>query len=103
MAEELAAGAKVSTLLASTAVAPKSRDKTRAAIEAVAIPAGAIIASLLLFGIFVGLAGHNPLALYDFLWEGWFGNWFSIQNSLTRASPLILTALCCALPAQLGL
>ena len=103
MAEELTAGAKVSTLLASTAVAPKSHDKARAAIEAVAIPAGAIIASLLLFGVFVGLAGHNPLDLYNYMWEGSFGNWFSIQNSLTRASPLILTALCCALPAQLGL
>src|SRR6266851_1403726 len=34
---------------------------------------------------------------------GAFGTWFSWQNTLTRAAPLILTALCTALPAQLGM
>ena len=29
--------------------------------------------------------------------------WFSLQNSLQRAAPLLLTALCVALPARLGL
>src|SRR6266480_7855389 len=31
------------------------------------------------------------------------GTWFSWQNTLSRAAPVILTALCTALPAQLGL
>src|SRR5262245_66399164 len=37
------------------------------------------------------------------MYQGAFGTWFSWQNTLTRAAPLILTALCTALPAQLGL
>ena len=56
-----------------------------------------------LFGIFVALFGKNPLDLYFYMYQGAFGTWFSWQNTLTRAAPLILTALCTALPAQLGL
>ena len=37
------------------------------------------------------------------MYQGAFGSWFSWQNTLTRAAPLILTALCTALPARLGL
>lgn len=75
----------------------------RAAAEAVAVPCGAIIVSLLLFGGFVALAGVNPLRVYAYMAIGSVGSWFSIQNTLTRAAPLILTALCTALPAQAGL
>jgi ABC-type uncharacterized transport system permease subunit len=55
------------------------------------------------FGIFVALFGKNPLDLYFYMYQGAFGTWFSWQNTLTRAAPLILTALCTALPAQLGM
>jgi simple sugar transport system permease protein len=37
------------------------------------------------------------------MYQGAFGTAFSWQNTLTRAAPLILTALCTALPAQLGM
>ncbi len=37
------------------------------------------------------------------MYRGAFGSWFSVQNTLLRAAPLMLTALCTALPAQLGL
>jgi simple sugar transport system permease protein len=37
------------------------------------------------------------------MYRGAFGTWFSVQNTLLRASPLMLTALCTALPARLGL
>ena len=37
------------------------------------------------------------------MWRGGFGTAFSLQNTLQRAAPLILTALCVALPARLGL
>ena len=56
-----------------------------------------------LFGVFVALFGKNPLDLYFYMYQGAFGTWFSWQNTLTRAAPLILTALCTALPAQLGM
>lgn len=73
------------------------------AAEALLIPVGALAASLLLFGCFVACAGVNPLAVYGYMAQGAFGSWFSVQNTLTRAAPLLLTALCTALPAQLGL
>ena len=73
------------------------------AAEFVVIPALALAASLVLFGVFVALFRKNPLDLYFYMYQGAFGTWFSWQNTLTRAAPLILTALCTALPAQLGM
>jgi simple sugar transport system permease protein len=64
---------------------------------------GAILVSLALFGVFVAFAGHSPLAVYAEMYRGAFGTWFSVQNSLLRAAPLMLTGLCTALPARLGL
>src|SRR6516164_8323016 len=72
-------------------------------IEYVLIPGAALAGALVVFGIFVMLFGKNPLDLYFYMYQGAFGTWFSWQNTLTRAAPLILTALCTALPAQLGM
>jgi len=71
--------------------------------EAFVIPLAALIAGMVLFSVFIGLLGKSPLQFFDIMWRGGFGSWFSIQNSLSRAAPLILTALCVALPARLGL
>lgn len=71
--------------------------------EYVVIPALALVAALVAFGLFVALFGKNPVDLYFYMYQGAFGTWFSWQNTLSRAAPLILTALCTALPAQLGL
>ena len=73
------------------------------AAEYVVIPVLALVAALAAFGVFVALFGRNPLDLYFYMYQGAFGTWFSWQNTLSRAAPLILTALCTALPAQLGL
>jgi general nucleoside transport system permease protein len=72
-------------------------------IEYILIPGAALVAALGVFGVFVALFGKNPLDLYFYMYYGAFGTWFSWQNTLTRAAPLILTALCTALPAQLGM
>src|SRR5215469_7274483 len=72
-------------------------------IEYILIPGAALAAALVVFGIFVALFGKNPLDLYFYMYYGAFGTAFSWQNTLTRAAPLILTALCTALPAQLGM
>lgn len=74
-----------------------------AATEALAIPLFAILVSMVLFGVFVMLLGIDPLELYALMYKGAFGTWFSWQNSLQRAAPLLLTALCTALPAQMGM
>jgi simple sugar transport system permease protein len=72
-------------------------------LEPVLIPIAALVVSLILFGGFVALSGHNPLDVYAEMVRGAFGTWFSFQNTLQRAAPLLLTALCTALPARAGL
>ncbi len=67
------------------------------------LPGAALAVSLLVFGVCVALAGSNPFSAYQLMYLGGFGSWFSWQNTLQRAAPLILTALCTAIPAQLGL
>jgi general nucleoside transport system permease protein len=79
------------------------REKVGSAAEYVVIPVLALLAALVMFGVFVALFGKDPLDLYFYMYQGAFGTWFSWQNTLTRAAPLILTALCTALPAQLGM
>lgn len=71
--------------------------------EAIAIPLGAIAVSLVLFGLFCALAGKNPFVVYGLIFRSAFGSWRAFQGTLLRAAPLMLTALCTALPARLGL
>ncbi len=67
------------------------------------LPIGAIALALLLFGLIVSFAGVNPLEVWVLLFMGAFGDWFSWQNTLQRSAPLMLTALCVAIPARAGL
>src|SRR5260221_1757482 len=71
--------------------------------ESALIPLGALVVGMALFSIFVTLVGRSPEQLFELMWRGGFGSWFSIQNTLSRAAPLLLAALCVALPARLGL
>jgi ABC-type uncharacterized transport system permease subunit len=75
----------------------------RALLKEAALPAAAIVAALGLFGLFVSFAGANPVEVWLILFKGAFGDWYSWQNTLQRAAPLMLTALCIALPARAGL
>ena len=71
--------------------------------ESIAIPAGAVVASALIFAVFLLLIGKDPIQFYSLIWTGGFGSSFSLQNSLQRAAPLILTGLAFAIPARIGL
>ena len=75
----------------------------RNAFREIALPVFAITAALLLFGLLVAFAGVDPLEVWATLFTGAFGSWFSWQNTLQRAAPLMLTALCVAIPARAGL
>ena len=77
--------------------------RLRQGLEALAVPTLAFLAALMLFGVFVALSGRNPFAVYHQMYRGSFGTWFSFQNTLLRAAPLMLTALAAALPLRLGL
>jgi simple sugar transport system permease protein len=74
-----------------------------AALEPLVLSIGAVAFALVLFGAFVRLGGRDPLAVYAALYLGAFGTRFSIEGTLTQAAPIILTALCTALPARVGL
>ena len=71
--------------------------------EAVLIPLTALLAGLTAFGVFLLAVGKSPAEFYALVIKAGFGSAFSWQNTLTRAAPLLLTALCVALPARLGL
>lgn len=73
------------------------------AAEALFVPLAALLAAMALFGLFVALLGHDPLEVYSLIWHGSFASGFAWQNTLSRAAPLMLTALCVALPARTGL
>jgi len=75
----------------------------RQAAEGLVIPAGALLAALVVFGVFMAAIGQSPLEVYALIYRGAFASAFSWQNTLARAAPLVLTALCVALPAQAGL
>ena len=67
------------------------------------IPIGAVMAGCVLFGFFCITQGKNPFAVFAAIYKAAFASWYAFQNTLLRAAPLMLTALCTALPARLGL
>ncbi len=72
-------------------------------LEAFAVTLVAIIISLVLISIFIWASGNSFIEVYQTIYKGAFGTWFSWQNTLVRAAPLMLTALCTAIPARVGL
>jgi ABC-type uncharacterized transport system permease subunit len=94
----------VTTMPASPPAPPTDRwYPLRRSAEAVLAPLISLLGAAVLFSIFLLFLGASPLDFLDLVWRGAFGSWFSIQNTVQRASPLLLTALCVALPGQLGL
>src|SRR5437773_5237050 len=78
--------------------------KWRGTAETLLITLAALATSMVVFGAFMfAFARVSPIDLYVQIYKGGFGSSFALQNTLSRAAPLILAALCCALPARLGL
>jgi general nucleoside transport system permease protein len=63
---------------------------------ALGAPIGAIAAALALAGILIAIAGAPVLEAYQRMFIGAFGSRLSITETLTRATPLILTGLAAA-------
>ncbi len=78
-------------------------ERWRQACESLFISMLAIVAALVVFVIFLLFNEADPLMYFQLVWRGAFGSAFSWSNTLQRASPLVLAALCVAIPAQLGL
>ena len=71
--------------------------------EGLVLPLGALIVGFLAFSIFLLALGKSPVEFYGYVYKAGFGTDFSWSNTLSRAAPLLLAALCVALPARLGL
>lgn len=92
----------VSEPVARTArLAPDPR--SAAVIEAILIPLAALAVSALIFSAFLLVLGKNPLTFFSLVWTGGFSSTFSLQQSIQRASPLILTGIAFAVPARIGM
>ncbi|EIJ46580.1 inner-membrane translocator [Herbaspirillum sp. GW103] len=63
----------------------------------------ALAGTLLLFVLFLLVQGKPAGEACLLIFQGAFGTMFAWQNTLQRAAPLLLTALCVALPARVGL
>jgi simple sugar transport system permease protein len=95
-----------SSILTGAPVAPATSDHlypVRRTLEAVLIPLAALLLAAAAFSVFLLLLGKSPATFFDIVWRSAFGSAFSLGNTLQRAAPLLLTVLCVALPAQLGL
>ena len=71
--------------------------------EAVLLPIGALLAGFAAFSLFLLAQGKSPADFFALVYRAGFGTAFSWENTLSRAAPLLLAALCVALPARLGL
>jgi general nucleoside transport system permease protein len=91
------------TLDAPARLSSPALQRLRAASEYLVIPVLAVLAAIVVFSVFLLAVGKSPLTFLQLVWLGGFGTAFSWSNTLQRASPLILTALTVAIPAQLGL
>ncbi len=63
----------------------------------------AVLSSGALFLLFLAVQNKPALAAGALVFEGAFSSSFAWENTLQRAAPLMLTALCVALPARAGL
>src|SRR3546814_17220652 len=63
---------------------------------AVAAPLAAVAAAMLLCSVLILWTGQPVLNAYRLLFAGAFGSGFAVTETLTRATPLILTGLAAA-------
>src|SRR5579871_3076195 len=79
------------------AAGPDRFYRLRQTMEALLVPIVALGLAAAVFSIFLLFLGKSPGAFFELVWRGAFGSWFSFQNTLERAAPLLLTALCVSL------
>ena len=67
--------------------------RIRRGAEYVVIPLLALGITAFLFSLLLLALGKSPIEFFELVERGGFGTSFSLQNTLQRSSPLILTAL----------
>ncbi len=68
-----------------------------------ALSIGAIVLALLIGGIIIWLAGGEPLRSYEHILKAAFGSLGVINDTLVKATPLILIGVACALAFRMRL
>jgi simple sugar transport system permease protein len=81
----------------------KRSDSFSAGWEASTIPLLAIGGALGIFSLFCVWVGASPWGVFASIYRAGFGSWYSWQNSLVRAAPLMLCGMATALPARAGI
>ena len=99
--------------MAETTVAPRQRPTYRLSVEPrLAQPPGwypavvslvAILVALIIGGIVIQLAGGDPIRSYIHIGEASFGNIGVLSDTLVKATPIMLTALACAVAFRMKL
>ncbi len=63
---------------------------------ALAKPLGALSAAVALIAIVLLALGASPIGVFVALWEGAFGSWFALADTLVKSTPLVFTGLAIA-------
>lgn len=61
--------------------------------RSIAIRLAAVIGALLASAVFIGILGHNPLAVYISMIEGALGNINRLKETIVKTIPLVVTSL----------
>ena len=69
----------------------------------VVVSIGAIIFALILGGILISLAGGDPIRSYQHIAKASFGDIGVLSDTLVKATPIMLTALACAVAFRMKL
>lgn len=78
-------------------------DRLRKCLLPAVVPTATIIIAVALLGVLLALAGRNPVSTLIAIVDGAIGSVFGIEQTLTRATPLLFCALAVAVPARAGL
>lgn len=70
---------------------------------AILVPTISVLLGLIVGAIIMLVSGHNPIQAYTSLWNGAFGDAFTIGETIRRITPLILTGLAVAFAFRAGL
>ncbi len=69
----------------------------------IATSVGSVVVALILGGIIFLLAGGNPIRSYGYIYRAAFGSWGQFNDTMIKASPLILVGLACAVSFRMRL
>lgn len=79
-----------------------SMEKLKRALGAFVVPLLSILLAFIIGGIIMAILGANPFSAIVYLFQGAFGSPANIGTTLTKATPLMFTALCACFAYKCG-